>query len=274
MENIGSNELTDAAGKEYMNFPRWVRRLIWFIAFLVIIAIAVLKYWPSKTTVSGNQFYSIQGTAILRKNGVYTVLRKHIFNLANASSLQTAASDMNGNFYIENVKLPENKTVLIIKASVNGTEKYRALRDISADVQAGNKHEIELGDVYFDEVTPAGSSPVTKTFGINCPNKKLINLLQQYTGLTYEANSNMHIEIKQTGKIEKVGNGLYYYPGGSLEVQVQATGCHYNMQYPIARTLPAGNDLTYVQDEIQQQINRIISSNTTSIAKKISECFE
>ncbi|SIN79462.1 hypothetical protein [Chitinophaga niabensis] len=254
-------------------FPKWLQKILFLLALAGTGFILFKIYWPSeKQQVEKGSFYTIQGTAILKKDGRKTVLTQYTISLGNASPLQRSETDMNGNFYIENVELPADKAVIYLKATLDGVLKYSTHEDIKALLQPGKSHDLILGDVEFrEDNTPP---PPAKTFGINIPHKGLRNLIQSHTGLLYAYNSTLRIEVKQTNEIKKLDNGLYYYPGGTLEFRIPATGCHANLGFPIEGTFHAGNDSSYVSDRIQEKINEIVKNNTSVIAQKIAKCFE
>ena len=83
------------------------------------------------------------------------------------------------------------------------------------------------------------------------------------------------IEIAYSGKIEKIeGVELYRYRGGNLIIRINDKVCHTFNNIQIDNTFPQGNSLQFVESELSDAVEKIMSKSTDQIFEKILICLK
>jgi hypothetical protein len=250
--------------------PRWLQIaiipiILLFIGFFIYINIAGKTTPLSGSNCSGT--YSVKGTIIIVKQNGHYFLPKAKIRLGNY--VADEYSDESGDFLIKHFPINSDSNDIEFQVVSQNKILYREFRPIKQILKTLNGCEINLEKIYIEEHTPP---PPTKTFRINYKNKRLMGLITQYSGFGYSATGNIDIQITHSGVVEKVGNGLYSYHGGRLIALIQNRHCNLNLALE-GSGLPTGNDLYFVENEIDRQISRLIAQNAELIAQKITQCI-
>jgi hypothetical protein len=112
-----------------------------------------------------------------------------------------------------------------------------------------------------------------RTFMVNHKSRPIIDYIVKNVGLKFSNTSILKIEITYSGEIKKLDNSLYYYPGGSLLVKISSMSIQKHLDLDIERTHPSGNELNYIQNLLEQQVEELVQNHPLIIAKVISKCL-
>jgi hypothetical protein len=169
------------------------------------------------------------------------------------------------------------RLVLGIIVAIIGISSFFIIRPFEKE-QIPQEDEKELVDPIDTSqngtVTTTEQLPINNYRIIGIKSLKLTNTLKRKLNCKYNKNSGMTIRFGFSGKIEELQNGLYRYNGGFVELYMSNKKCYLSTMYKLKRTLSAGNSHSYVEEDIYNQIEMIITNNIETISKDLNQCLK
>ena len=87
------------------------------------------------------------------------------------------------------------------------------------------------------------------------------------------ANATYMIEVGYTGALESRGLGLWWYPGGSLQVTLNGALCPLVGELRLARTSPSGNSKASVEQRVNEAMRDTVAQHTKDLVDAIVKCL-
>lgn len=84
---------------------------------------------------------------------------------------------------------------------------------------------------------------------------------------------NMIIKIEYSNSIVKMTNGLYYFPGGFVNIGINGRTCNSINGFVLSETLIEGNKKTYIIEEMINEIKSVPNFRTIFI-EEINNCIK
>jgi hypothetical protein len=261
-------------------------RLIIILTWIIALAGLALYGWIWQKNGPGSPSgqpactaYTIVGSLVEVTATGTALLNNAQVSLQNKSPYATDEFITNGSFTIHHVPVKLSDPYIDLWIYRSGKALYHKRIKIASLPTESVSCEVNLGTIRLGKenslpkAATGNKTPDSKTFCLNITNRSLIQTIQQKTAYSYRRQSPVFVELTYSGAITQLNQGLYYYPGGALLVKVAAFHCEQATSLPLKRTLPAGNELSFIQHTLREQIEQLVKDSCTTIAQTIASCL-
>jgi hypothetical protein len=123
------------------------------------------------------------------------------------------------------------------------------------------------------KVTAQKPARVFKTYFITDGNFPYFDSLFYSDGYLKKPESKNRFTFSYTGDIESVSKNLFRYNGGKVKILLNGAVCVILEDFKLPATSSFGNSLSYVKEEIENNITEIVNRNRNVIYKKLRLCI-